>query len=746
MKRHTFLAAALLMLTTGISAQLPTRTHIQILKAEDARRYDKTLEDLMKSPNAEVRKRAALAAGRIGRDEALPALIGLIEDDPSSEVRTMAAFAVGEIESVKAADGLLGVLNIVSIEAAMASSEDALAAGGIIRTKSPPRIASVRSLQARVIEAAGKIASANAQDPKAKELGKVIIDALEDTSDRMTILLGMTALLRARPEGADKAAAGYLAHTDAQIRADAANTLARIRAKNANEELRKMVASDADPIVRANAARALGAAEDKDAVEVLTNAAIKDVDSRVRVSAIRSLAALRDARAADHLLERGEALLRQYKAAKQRIPDEKNELLEIAIALGRVLANSDNQRAVRFLAEYTSVDGAYSSEIPVARVRISQSKGDGAFPFPDARDWRQYRTLAELLGELAVIEPASEDGKTRKAEAPGVLRPMAKALAEATRKTDGKAVSAAGDVLRAFARFKTDDLNDVLLIALANPEVGTRAAAAGLLADRPASKENVDALKAAFAKAVLTDKLENDAQIGTLNRLDKKGAVGTCLTALSAPDFIVRRRAFELLADKELQKDFPGVAASLENARKAGKDRVLRYNPASGTRLGQVLNTDADYRRALARRNGSVKAVVTTEKGTFTIDFYPEDAPLTVDNFIKLARSGYFNGTDVHRVVPNFVIQDGDPTGTGSGGPGWSIRCEVNMLMYERGMVGMALSGKDTGGSQWFVTHSPQPHLDGGYTIFGRVSEKDMKVVDRIVRGDRIVTVRIVER
>jgi len=118
---------------------------------------------------------------------------------------------------------------------------------------------------------------------------------------------------------------------------------------------------------------------------------------------------------------------------------------------------------------------------------------------------------------------------------------------------------------------------------------------------------------------------------------------------------------------------------------------------------------------------------------------------LTVDNFIKLARSNYFNGLAIHRVVPNFVMQDGDPRGDGNGGPGWQIRCEINMLSYERGAVGMALSGKDTGGSQWFVTHSPQPHLDGGYTVFGKVNETDMKIVDNLVRGDKILKVQIVE-
>ncbi len=117
---------------------------------------------------------------------------------------------------------------------------------------------------------------------------------------------------------------------------------------------------------------------------------------------------------------------------------------------------------------------------------------------------------------------------------------------------------------------------------------------------------------------------------------------------------------------------------------------------------------------------------------------------MTVDNFIKLARRNYFNGLAIHRVVPNFVMQDGDPRGDGNGGPGWSIRCEVNMLPYERGAVGMALSGKDTGGSQWFVTHSPQPHLDGGYTVFGRVIN-GLDVVDQIARGDLIRRVTISE-
>ena len=118
------------------------------------------------------------------------------------------------------------------------------------------------------------------------------------------------------------------------------------------------------------------------------------------------------------------------------------------------------------------------------------------------------------------------------------------------------------------------------------------------------------------------------------------------------------------------------------------------------------------------------------------------DAPQTVQNFITLARKGYFNGLQIHRVVPNFVIQDGDPRGDGSGGPGYSIRDELNDRPYLRGTVGMALSGPDTGGSQFFITHSPQPHLDAKYTVFGQVVN-GMEVVDKIQQLDVIQRVRI---
>lgn len=136
-----------------------------------------------------------------------------------------------------------------------------------------------------------------------------------------------------------------------------------------------------------------------------------------------------------------------------------------------------------------------------------------------------------------------------------------------------------------------------------------------------------------------------------------------------------------------------------------------------------------------------VRAAFTTERGVIQIEFFGAEAPLTVKNFLDLARTGTFRGTRFHRVVPNFVAQDGDPRGDGSGGPGYSIRDELNNHRYDRGVLGMALSGPDTGGSQWFITHSPQPHLDGGYTVFGRVVS-GFDALDRIVQGDVLVDIR----
>src|SRR5262249_9908215 len=134
---------------------------------------------------------------------------------------------------------------------------------------------------------------------------------------------------------------------------------------------------------------------------------------------------------------------------------------------------------------------------------------------------------------------------------------------------------------------------------------------------------------------------------------------------------------------------------------------------------------------------------VETDRGTIEIELAVLDAPLTVESFLTLARKGFFDGLVIHRVVPDFVIQTGDPRGDGEGGPGYTIRDEMNERPYLRGTVGMALDPwRDTGGSQYFITHSPQPHLDAKYTVFGRVIE-GMDVVDKIQQGGVVRRIRV---
>ncbi|MGW8318806.1 MAG: peptidylprolyl isomerase [Candidatus Promineifilaceae bacterium] len=139
-------------------------------------------------------------------------------------------------------------------------------------------------------------------------------------------------------------------------------------------------------------------------------------------------------------------------------------------------------------------------------------------------------------------------------------------------------------------------------------------------------------------------------------------------------------------------------------------------------------------------------ATMETAQGTIELELYPQYAPKTVNNFVFLAEEGFYDGVAFHRVIPNFVIQGGDPTGTGRGGPGYRFEDEVkgNPLKHETGVISMANAGPNTNGSQFFITHSPQPHLDGKHTVFGKVVE-GQDVVNAIRQGDRMTKVTVRE-
>ena len=668
------------------NGQVPLPILMRITQAEDERRWDDELRGLLAHRDAAVRKRTALAAGRIGDEGSVTPLVSLLKD-PDPDVRAMAAFALGEVESLSAVEALVAVL------------------------KSDER----GELRARVFEALGKIAAAvpNEQLDRRRELGNLIRDALEveaarglgptlSDSDRLTILLGITAVLRSRPATPGPTVAKFLSSTDGRIRSDAANVLARMRAKDGNEQLRKLLVSDSDANVRANAARVLGATDDKVSFDALLERALGDQDSRVRVSAIRALGALKDPRAAAPLMKRAGV--------------DQNEQLEIATMLGQVLSQTDNADAIAWLRSLNKKLNHTAPEVEVAFVRISPQTyladlgGEAHF-----NNWHAPAAVANALAEVAAMKAKPELVAAAEAQ----LRKLLNYEEPNVKDRPIHSSQAPSDILRAFAAFKPTDLKEVLFMQLRDFDVITRATAADMLGDLPPAEDITQALIAAWPRA--TSDTLNDEALSILDTLAKQkspAANEAMKTALNSPDHLVRRRA-----------------AALLKANGAGD---------FSARIGTVKtkNTAADYRRALARSGRKVHAVVTTSRGSFTIQLLPSEAPLTVDNFVQLAQRNYFRGITIHRVVPNFVIQDGDPRGDGNGGPGYQIRCEINEVPYDRAILGMALSGKDTGGSQWFVTHAPQPHLDGGYTVFGRVIT-GMDVVDKITRGDVVRSIVI---
>ncbi|MBX3010798.1 MAG: peptidylprolyl isomerase [Caldilineaceae bacterium] len=142
----------------------------------------------------------------------------------------------------------------------------------------------------------------------------------------------------------------------------------------------------------------------------------------------------------------------------------------------------------------------------------------------------------------------------------------------------------------------------------------------------------------------------------------------------------------------------------------------------------------------------SYTATFETPRGTIVVELYPEHAPKTVNNFVFLAKEGYYDGVLFHRVISNFMIQGGDPTGTGRGGPGYKFEDETrgNPLKHGTGFLSMANAGPNTNGSQFFITHSPQPHLDGKHTVFGKVTQ-GQDVVNAIRQGDAMTKVTITE-
>ena len=433
---------------------------------------------------------------------------------------------------------------------------------------------------------------------------------------------------------------------------------------------------------RARAGRAKDASAIKPLLALLDPAAKTGLE--LTVAAIRALAQLDATDAA--------APLARMACAPATHP---NVRLEAVAALGTL-------QAVEGLP---SVQDLLTDEWPdmrAAAIRAAAAIDQEAFTAvlagmdPD-RHWRVRAALAETLGTL----PA--DVATDR------LRSM-------LQDEDKRVVPA---VLSSLARLKAPDLRTVLLQRLEDTDVVVRATAARELGAIKA-EGGAAALRQAYT-AALADSAYT-ARTAALDALAAYGAAESASTiaqALDDKDWAVRVRAEELLAKLE-----PTSAAA----------RVIAPVPAP-----PVAAYDDP---GLGGPTTSPHVFIETSYGTIEFELAVLDAPQTTRSFIELVRKGFFNGLEAHRVVANFVVQYGDPRGDGEGGPGYTLRDELNQRPYRRGTVGMALEWRDTGGSQFFITLSPQPHLDARYTVFGHVVN-GMDVADRIKPGDVFQRIRV---
>jgi len=329
---------------------------------------------------------------------------------------------------------------------------------------------------------------------------------------------------------------------------------------------------------------------------------------------------------------------------------------------------------------------------------------------------------AALLGDGALARRLAADPSALVREAALTARlwsapPPAKAPGAGAA---GKAGGAAGGPARRGAG--ESSAARVAVAALADPDEGVRTTACGWLADHPAARAAV--LAGALAAALRDESIESP--LGAIKALAARGA--------AEPS--ERGAAVELLERLGAQ---PSYALRREAA--AALVRLGRPAPA----LGPVRGLDAggagedlaSYREIVERTRRARTVEVRTNRGSFRVRLDCPRAPRTCLSFLALAGQHFYDGLLFHRVVPDFVIQGGDPRGDGFGGPGYVLGDELNRLRFRRGVVGMALAGPDTGGSQFFITLAPQPHLDGAYTAFGEVTA-GAEVVDAIQAGDRI--------
>ncbi len=620
---------------------------------------------------------------------------GLLSEDFA--VRIQAALAAGRIGDARAVELLVPALTD-SIVAVQASAAFAL---GLLRDQAAiePLLSLVRSVVpdaqgAREIEAVTAIAKIGGE-AGARALQQVIAGVALGRPASPAVSV---ALLEAWRLGARAPIAQLLAYADNPdpiVQGRALYSLARLRSAAGQPLLLRALASRSSE-VRAIAARGLSAALadstplGRAAVSARLRPLVNDEDAAVRINALRALASFR-----------GDSALAPVVIAALADADV-GVVVQAETTLG-TLGGSAALAALR--RELASTQFSVRRQAIVAQAEADTAAGTAA---ADAAardpDW-QWRHVAAQAFTTARNRPRLEAL---------LADPDARVVAQA---------------LQGLARITPDSDAAILdrartLLEHADPAV--RSVAADLLARRP-DPDDVERLMVAYRRGAGDE--FNDARLSAVSALAAIAAAGTAGRLRVAGAFV---------SGSPKPDDYL--------VRRLATDRIPAAAEAWGTAEEPIATgkSDADYRDIVRRYllpalrgQPGPSVTIELERGALTLELLPSQAPLTVAAFLALVDRRFFDAGRWHRVVPNFVAQAGDPRGDGWGGPGTVLRDEVNPLRYGLGSVGMALSGPDTGGSQFFITHSAHPHLDGTYTIFARVSS-DVRVVRQIAQGETI--------
>lgn len=622
------------------------------------------LTRLLTDQEARVRRRAALAVGRVGLPDGIGPLTTLLADtDP--EVRQMAAFAIGLIGDARGRDPLIAALNDQSI-LVKGSAAEALGLIGDAAAADP-----IARMASQLI-AAGALAKRPGDDE----------DVRRDTP-ASAVRLSIGALTRLK---AFDSLASVVLDGVGQPRAawwPIAFALQRLEDPRGKAALLTLV-HDAHPYTKAFAAKGLGALKDPGVVPVLAPIATGS-DRAAAIEAVRSIGRLGSADGAAVL----QALLQNPKTDPYLRVD--------AVAAAASISSPVLDELL------LDVLGDPSPAIRAAALQALAARDSLTFMtvlsgLDTDQDWTVRAALATVLGTLA----------------PEAGLPRLRLLLE---DTDQRVIPS---VLGALVRLRALDAASILVARLKADDPVVRAAAARGLGELKATQHTA-ALAEAYRFGMRdTTYVARAAAIGALADLRAPEARTVLTEALADADWAVRVRAAALLKTIDPATDWAA------RARPAPTGRDAAFYDATRLVAPPV----------------STQFYIDTDKGSMQFELAVLDAPLTVDSFIALARRGFFDGLSFHRIVPNYVVQAGDPRGDSEGGPGFTIRDELSQTPFLRGTLGIALDWADTGGSQFFVTTSPQLHLDAKYTVFGRVLA-GMDVIDRLQPGDVIRRVRI---